>query len=257
MAYRVNKTNGEVLATIADGTVNNLATNLVLIGRNYYLYGEFQNENFVALLENAADGTPPSAPMTGQLWFNTDTSVLNVWDGVEWDGIGLTSTGITRPISPGPGDLWFDTENEQLYAWNGVDEWLLVGPQFPKDAGLSGTVVEGILDTTDTIQYVTVTYSGAERVSITSNVAEFTPAVAIPGFPTIRPGVQLAETVTAGTPLFDGSATNALVAETALTAYTIVDDQLTLIANVTNDRLTLNGEPIDNLHATTKYYVDD
>mgnify|MGYP000046827772 FL=1 len=46
MAYTINKSDGTVLTTIIDGTVDT-TTDLSLIGRKYSGYGEAQNENFV------------------------------------------------------------------------------------------------------------------------------------------------------------------------------------------------------------------
>ena len=51
MAYTVNKTDGSVLTTVADSTLDT-TSDLTLIGKNYAGYGEIQNENFVYLLEN-------------------------------------------------------------------------------------------------------------------------------------------------------------------------------------------------------------
>ena len=51
MAYTINKSDGTVLTTIIDGTVDT-TTDLSLIGKKYSGYGEAQNENFVKLLEN-------------------------------------------------------------------------------------------------------------------------------------------------------------------------------------------------------------
>ncbi len=42
MAYTVNKTNGAVLATVADGTIDT-TTDLTLVGKTYAGYGEFLN----------------------------------------------------------------------------------------------------------------------------------------------------------------------------------------------------------------------
>ena len=60
MAFTINKTDGTVLATISDGTVDN-TTELALIGKNYAGYGELLNENQVKLLENFAN-TEANAP---------------------------------------------------------------------------------------------------------------------------------------------------------------------------------------------------
>jgi len=78
MAYVINKFNGEQLVVLSDGTLDT-TTSLGLVGRNYVGYGETQNENFVFLLENFANDSPPSRPLVGQIWFSTidNTMVLN------------------------------------------------------------------------------------------------------------------------------------------------------------------------------------
>jgi len=68
MAYTINLTNGSVLTTVADATINTSATSLTLIGRNYPRYGEIQNENFIKLLESFADTAQPAHPVSGQLY---------------------------------------------------------------------------------------------------------------------------------------------------------------------------------------------
>lgn len=78
MAYTIVKSDGTVLTTIADGTINTTSTSLALPGRNYAGYGQSQDTNFVHVLENFADTTPPSNPLRGQLWYNTNTSTLCV-----------------------------------------------------------------------------------------------------------------------------------------------------------------------------------
>ena len=50
MAYTINKTDGTVIATITDGTINN-STSLTLFGKSYSGFGEALNENLVKLLE--------------------------------------------------------------------------------------------------------------------------------------------------------------------------------------------------------------
>ena len=69
MAYTINKTDGTVLATIADGTLDT-STSLQLIGKNYAGYGEILNENTVKLLENFANSSSPTNPLTGQMYYN-------------------------------------------------------------------------------------------------------------------------------------------------------------------------------------------
>jgi hypothetical protein len=69
MPYTINKYNGSVVATVADGTID-ATIDLKLIGKNYAGYGEVQNENFVYLLENFANTSSPTKPITGQLWYD-------------------------------------------------------------------------------------------------------------------------------------------------------------------------------------------
>ena len=78
MAYTIIKTNGTVLTTIADGTVDTTSSSLDLPGRNYAAYGVIMDTNMVHLMENFANSSVPSNPIKGQLWYNTATQVLYV-----------------------------------------------------------------------------------------------------------------------------------------------------------------------------------
>ncbi len=78
MAYTIIKSDGTVLTTIADGTINTTSTSLALPGRNYAGYGQSQDTNFVHILENFSDTSPPANPLRGQLWYNTGNSTLLV-----------------------------------------------------------------------------------------------------------------------------------------------------------------------------------
>ena len=81
MPYTLNKTDGSVLLTLADGTKNDTITSLTFIGKNFNNYGESFNENFLKLLEHFASTTPPSTPTLGQLWYDKTNSVLKVYKG--------------------------------------------------------------------------------------------------------------------------------------------------------------------------------
>jgi len=101
MAYTIVKSNGTVLTTIADGTVNTTSTTLGLPGRNYAGYGNIVDTNFVHIIENFASTTPPANPLQGQLWYNTNTGTLNVCpaDGtsnaLQWLTLTSTASGGT------------------------------------------------------------------------------------------------------------------------------------------------------------------
>lgn len=78
MAYTIIRSNGTTLTTIQDGTINTTSCSVGLAGRNYPGYGQTQGTAFVRIVENFADDTPPSNSLKGQLWYNTNTSTLNV-----------------------------------------------------------------------------------------------------------------------------------------------------------------------------------
>ena len=87
MAYTINKTDGSVVTTITDGTVDN-TTSVQLFGKSFSGFGEGLNENLVKLLENAASTSAPSAPLKGELWFDTATGQLKVYDGTSFKPTG-------------------------------------------------------------------------------------------------------------------------------------------------------------------------
>jgi len=100
MAYTIVKTNGQVLTTIADGTINTTSTSLGLPGRNYAGYGQYLDTNFVRIIENFANTAPPANPLQGQLWYNTNANILYVCptDGAtasNWLALTSTSSGGT------------------------------------------------------------------------------------------------------------------------------------------------------------------
>ena len=86
MAYTINKTDGTVLATVADGTLDT-TTNLNLIGKNYAGYGEILNENSVKLLENFASSSSPTKPLTGQLYYDTTLAQIKVYNGTAFKAV--------------------------------------------------------------------------------------------------------------------------------------------------------------------------
>lgn len=101
MAYTIVKSDGTVLTTIPDGTLNANSTSLGLPGRNYAGYGQYLDTNFVHMLENFADGNVPQNPIRGQLWFDTNTNTIKVCpsDGTTnaaaWLSLTSTASGGT------------------------------------------------------------------------------------------------------------------------------------------------------------------
>lgn len=189
MSYIINKTNGETLLTLLDGTLDT-STGLNLVGKNYVGYGEMQQENFVWLLENFANDTPPTNPIAGQIWFDSATKLLNFYDGGRFRLVSTKTVGNTAPINNNVGDTWWDTDNDQYKAWNGSD-WSLVGPSYSKVDGKSGAIVENVYDVSGNKHTIISLYVNNNRTAIVSYDQAFTPNVALAGFTTVSPGINM------------------------------------------------------------------
>lgn len=181
---------------VEDATLNT-ERSLSFPGKNFPGYSKAIGENFLHLLENFAKASPPSNPVTGQLWYDTNiTSTtpqpqLKVWDGVTWTAAGNVKKATTRPLASNSviGDLWVDTANQQLYLWSG-STWILVGPQF-SEGQQSGTLVETITDTLNNTHIAVNLICSGIIVAIISKDSEYTPKIVISGFETIKPGINV------------------------------------------------------------------
>ena len=101
MSYIINNTRGQVLAVVADGTVNTSATDLYLVGRALTDYGTYENENYVYLLENFANSTAPTQPILGQLWYNSATDVISTYSSTNtWIPLATEAYVQAQKISP-------------------------------------------------------------------------------------------------------------------------------------------------------------
>lgn len=187
MAYTINKTDGSILASVADGQVDQFSTDLTLIGRNYSGFGEVLNENFISLLENFAETSAPVNPVTGQIWFDAAELKLKVYNGTGFVPVSSATISTSQPLTLGVGDLWFDDLNKQLFFFDGTNT-ILLGPDFSVGQGLSGLRVSTILDTLNQSRVVTFLYTNGILIGIFSKDA-FNPKLPITGFSgAIQPG---------------------------------------------------------------------
>ena len=205
MAYTINQTDGTIFATVADGTINTTSS-LTLVGKNFAGYGEFLNENVLKLLESNANTSSPSAPLTGQLWFDKSAGVLKVYNGTVFKNLGSATSSGSAPTSVVAGDLWFDSTNSQLKVYDG-SAFVLVGPSFTAGSGTTGAIVDTVTDNVAADHIVVKLFVQDTIVGTISKDATFTPGSALTGFGTIGPGIQLSSTVSNA--VFKGSATNA------------------------------------------------
>ena len=213
MAYTINKTDGTVVTTITDGTVDN-TTSLQLFGKSYSGFGEGLNENLVKLLENAASTAAPTAPLKGELWFDTTTNQLKVYDGTSFKPTGGSKSSSTQPTSPSAGDLWHDTTNDQVSVYTG-SAWLVVGPVYTSGQTLSGWKIETLASAGGN-KVVSSMYAGNTRVAILSKET-FTPSASQSGFAEIKAGLTLNSTLGA---VFEGSTSSASAIDVSSTTNT-------------------------------------
>jgi len=203
MAYTINKSDGTVLVTIVDGTLDE-TTNLGLPGKGYNNYGEIQNENYVSLLENFANtsANAPDKPITGQLFYDTTLDQMQVYDGTQFKATAGTIVSATAPSYGAQGDLWYSTNTTQVYAYTGLI-WNLIGPL---NSTSTGAYAERVTDNAGTLQDVIKLTAGNNLVGIISNT-EFTPQTSITGFQTVNKGITL--TTAIADTKFQGTATDA------------------------------------------------
>ena len=213
MAYTINKTDGSVVTTITDGTVDN-TTSLQLFGKSFSGFGEGLNENLVKLLENAASTSAPTGPLKGELWFDTSTGQLKVYNGTAFEPTGGATSQATAPTSPSAGDLWTDSDDDQLYVYTG-SAFQLVGPVYTSGQTLSGWKIE-TLGSSGGDKVVSSMYAGNTRVAILSKET-FTPSVTQTGFASIKAGLTLNSTLGA---VFEGSSSQTGIVDVSGTSNT-------------------------------------
>ena len=220
MAYDINKTDGTLLVSVADGTLDS-TTSIKLIGKNYVGYGEQIAEDFVHMLEHFANTTEPSNPLKGQLWFDTTANKVKIRDNNgNWKELSQLVASTTAPASAvnTVGDFWFDTTNKLLYIWNGT-AWQAVG------IGNDSTFVSlvKITDTVSVIHECIVTVHNKKYVTIMNGDAgPWTPlgtevqadgtTTVVSEFPTINKGVNMTNATDFK---FRGTATSAEYADLA------------------------------------------
>ena len=266
MAYTINLTDGTIFATISDGTVNT-ASSMTLVGKNYAGYGEFLDENFIHLLENGSNTTAPSAPLTGQLWWDKTNNLLKVYNGTTFKTISAATASASAPTSNVTGDLWYDTTNQQVKVYTG-SSFIVVGPAFTSTEGTAGAIPETVNDNTATPHYVTGLYVAGTRVALVSKDSNFTAAAPTSTlFPTVYKGITISnstDTVLAGNVrntgnvvITSGGATTAIIQSTGalITGFTSVTGNV-IGGNITTAGLvTATGNIVTGANVVASGYA--
>lgn len=202
MATNIFKFDGTLLTTVADGTIDTTHASIKFPGRGYQNYGQPVMEGLLWVMQNFAGTTQPSLPMTGQCWYDTNTGVLRVYNGTNWQTAGGTLVNNTNPTATTVGALWYDSLNLQLKIWNGTS-WDLIGPlgsainnDPTAPAVPSHSAWESIkINDSSTSHQVWRLTIGGQIVAIISKDQQFSPVPVIQGFSTILPGINFNSTV--------------------------------------------------------------
>ena len=116
MPYVINNTSGSKIFYVGDQDFNT-ETALTLPGRNVPDYGEPVDTNFIHMLENFANDTPPQSTTTlkGQLWYDTSDGIFKVYDGVNWVQTGKVPVSELPPAgNQVSGNFYFDESIRKL-----------------------------------------------------------------------------------------------------------------------------------------------
>lgn len=237
MAYDVNKKDGTLLVSIADGSTDSSSTTLKLLGRGVTNYGEIMAENLVWLTENFANNSQPGNPLDGQLWFDKSDLKMKVRHSAAWNPINGITVSATTPVGTFvEGDLWWDQDDDQLYGWDDDgSSWVLIGPSVSTldpnialDAAMigidldpgPGQLIIVIVDGEVVAAWSDDTYNTATYIN--NNVSITIGGTSIPvnlptAFPSgVLPGCNLNNaTLTAGSPVFNGTAVTSQYADLA------------------------------------------
>jgi hypothetical protein len=188
---------GSNTLTIGTGEKND-SLSISLIGKNYPNYGQLIQQNLVNMMQNFAGANAPSNPKLGQLYYKTGT-FLQVFDGVNFRNVTTVYSSSSAPSSiytVVQGDLWYDTGDNQLKIYTGTG-WLIVGPVYTSTQGVTFANAWTINDDALTPRTVLSFWVNNALEGIMSASTEFTPQNNYPGFPTIKPGLNLKTGTTA------------------------------------------------------------
>jgi hypothetical protein len=197
MAYKVDKFNGAELVNVNDGTIDT-TTDLRFVGKNYAGYGEIQNENFLHLMENFANTTPPPKAISGQVWYDSANKKLKFYDGIKFKFANGAEPGSTAPSGLAVGEFWWDTSAQQLYTWSGTD-FILVGPEASPELGASTvqaiTVKDNVSPVPNNYSIVQIISAGKVMSIISRDAFTLNPEInPIEGFTAIKKGITLVNT---------------------------------------------------------------
>jgi hypothetical protein len=156
-SYDLTKTDETVLTRISDGSIDNTHASLTFVGKNVVNYGPYQNKSFLQLLENFANVAAPPIPLAGQIWYDSGTGSLKVYDATRWNQLPKVVYNTTA-TNQANGDFWFNTNSNQLFVKTG-STYTLVGPK--SSANTAGSLENAV-------NINGVPFDGSQSITVTS-----------------------------------------------------------------------------------------
>ena len=252
--------NEDVLATLPLGqiryaTPNNgspqIRTDLEISGKGVINHGEYLNTNLLHMLENFASITPPASPIDGELWYDKNAKMINVFTAVG-------SPGWSELISAADAESLYvnaagDTMTGNLILGNNVR---IIGdsnttPTYTFDGALTTGMGEGGLG-----DRLTFDVGGTELLRLTTTQVQFKKTgVCIDGTAG-APGFSFASNQATG--IFYGGNGSPALGTLAFTVNTLetlnieMDGTLNVRAITDYENQVLHDDDVPN-----KKYVDD
>lgn len=207
MPYTITRADGTTLTTIPDGQYDT-STSLTLVGKNFFNFGQFQNTNYVRLLENFANTTQPTNQMTGQLWWDKANTVMKVYNGADWVPFAFTVISNNPNDAAGTGNLWFDTDTNQLSVNTGGG-LVLIGPEAVDGFDTTRMVSTKLQDVSGTYHPVIETALDGEIIAIIADTAfTLSSTNVISGFTSLVKGFNLKNAGTNETQILGNSSSS-------------------------------------------------
>jgi len=142
MSYVILNGDGSGLTIIQDGEIDSASTSLTLIGREAVGYGQSLNQNFVYLLENFANVTPPNNSKVGQLWFDTAHQKLKIKNNSGFSPINVVDLSTGQPTTQIPGEFYFNTLHQTLHFLNNSSYYVTIPSYLDGQvSGLNNSVI--------------------------------------------------------------------------------------------------------------------
>jgi microcystin-dependent protein len=250
MSYKITLTNGTTLFQLADGVVDTSNTSISLVGKNSVNFGEAQNNDFVHILENFANSTAPSNPLTGQLWYNSANNALSVYSVGTWEPLAVVTYSASTPPSARLANLWFDTSVNQLKIHDGTT-FNTIGPEAVAGFAKTRTSSESVKDVSG-INHAVIkcTLNGTVVSVLSADDFDVSYDNAISGIPHVFSGITMTPGYTLKGYVSTSSQSNALLGSN-LTDYRSASTSALINSIVERDS---NGSiSVNTLTATTLY----